>query len=43
MQEEEQMNISQYVKSLLYEYRLQKHKEMLLEMKHNLKILKRGI
>ena len=43
MQEEEQMNITQYIKGLLYEYRLQKHKEILLEMKHNLKILKRGM
>lgn len=36
------MNIREYVKSLIYEYRLSKSKAKLLEMKHNLRLIKRG-
>lgn len=36
------MNLREYVKSLIYEYRLNKNKETLLEMKHNLWKLKKG-
>ena len=37
------MNIREYVKTLLYRYRLNQDKAKLLEMKHNLRILKRGV
>ena len=36
------MNIREYVKSLIYKYRLHKNKAKLLEMKHNLRLIKRG-
>lgn len=36
------MNMSEYVKSLLYEYRLNKDKATLVEMKHNLWQLRRN-
>ena len=37
------MNLTEYIKSLLYEYRLGKYRETLIKMRHNLRILKRGI
>lgn len=36
------MNITEYIKSLLYEYRLNMDKETLMKMRHNLWQIKRG-
>ena len=37
------MNTREIVKSAMYKYKLKKYRETLIKMRHNLRILKRGI
>ena len=37
------MNLREYIKSLVYEYRLSKMKATVMEMKHNIYELKKGL